>query len=835
MATQEEVVTVFKADLSELEEAVGKYEKELGDASKASGQLDDSTKKLGVTVGQVAPKFNTVKASADNAAKSIANVGTATQQAAKSGGALNRLRGIFTSIGNGAKSALSSVGSLFSGIASGAASAIPSIGGIGGAFTGLLGPVGLAAGAIAGGLLAVVKNTDAGATALDGLGRTSGIVFDKITGALVRAQRSFLDLRDGTGFLSGAFDAVVTAGEKFTDLLSGGLIPLTKQLFKESIDQGQLLANLYDQLDDKEIIRIANAAEQERQVNRLNIQLRDRTKTEEERLAIADKLTRIERQRAQEDLQIQRDRTNLLKLQAKQQSDAKGEVDDALRRQVEEAIAAETRIAQESESIIERAQNRRNAIQADGDAKREQARQKALEAERKAAPESLRMAQEKAKAEEGIARIVEAAQFETAQAARTEGEQELAVIRKKYADIEAEAERHFEALRALTPASEQSALAAREANALIAIDAAKKAAIEASTKARYDKEKEMRDERLKEVNDSLKTEVQLGKDSINERFDTLEKYAKEVIDDEATLNATLEALAKQRAKVLYDIEKESADKTLAERQRAAQATVQLFADGLNAVQQLVDASYDRRIEAATSREAQLQQALERAVTDQEKTRIESEIKQTQDQKAQLEKRKKQAQAFAIAATLIATYQAAQQAYLSQFIPGDPTSSIRAAVAAAIAVALGLANVAKIKSAVPGAYEGEEYVDGKPHRKGKDGHLRWTNKGERIITTDKNERYWEPLDAIHKGRFDEYIDRTYVAPLIAQLEHRDDGRVTEFMRSDTGSRIASSVMLAKYYDANIVNELKASRKQSRQQTELLGAIAKNFRQRSSRYW
>lgn len=54
-------------------------------------------------------------------------------------------------------------------------------------------------------------------------------------------------------------------------------------------------------------------------------------------------------------------------------------------------------------------------------------------------------------------------------------------------------------------------------------------------------------------------------------------------------------------------------------------------------------------------------------------------------------------AAAIAATTIQTYQAAQAAYASQLIPGDPTSPVRATIAAGIAVASGIANVQQILS------------------------------------------------------------------------------------------------------------------------------------------
>ena len=54
-------------------------------------------------------------------------------------------------------------------------------------------------------------------------------------------------------------------------------------------------------------------------------------------------------------------------------------------------------------------------------------------------------------------------------------------------------------------------------------------------------------------------------------------------------------------------------------------------------------------------------------------------------------------ASAIAATTIQTYQAAQSAYASQLIPGDPTSPIRASIAAGVAIASGIANVKAILS------------------------------------------------------------------------------------------------------------------------------------------
>jgi len=68
-------------------------------------------------------------------------------------------------------------------------------------------------------------------------------------------------------------------------------------------------------------------------------------------------------------------------------------------------------------------------------------------------------------------------------------------------------------------------------------------------------------------------------------------------------------------------------------------------------------------------------------------------KSEKSQKAAFKRNK----ALQIAQTGVNTYQSATAAYASQIIPGDPTSVPRAIIAAAAAVAAGLANVAKIKA------------------------------------------------------------------------------------------------------------------------------------------
>lgn len=68
---------------------------------------------------------------------------------------------------------------------------------------------------------------------------------------------------------------------------------------------------------------------------------------------------------------------------------------------------------------------------------------------------------------------------------------------------------------------------------------------------------------------------------------------------------------------------------------------------------------------------------------------------TSDQQKKSEAQFKFQKGLNVAFTLIDTYLSAQKAYTSQLIPGDPTSIVRAQIAAGVAIAAGLARVAAI--------------------------------------------------------------------------------------------------------------------------------------------
>ena len=84
----------------------------------------------------------------------------------------------------------------------------------------------------------------------------------------------------------------------------------------------------------------------------------------------------------------------------------------------------------------------------------------------------------------------------------------------------------------------------------------------------------------------------------------------------------------------------------------------------------------------------------------ERARIQNQIGQNDEklrkkQEAIARKQFNTAKAFNIGMATVETYLAAQKAYTSQLVVGDPTSPIRAKIAAGVAVASGLAKVAAI--------------------------------------------------------------------------------------------------------------------------------------------
>lgn len=165
-----------------------------------------------------------------------------------------------------------------------------------------------------------------------------------------------------------------------------------------------------------------------------------------------------------------------------------------------------------------------------------------------------------------------------------------------------------------------------------------------------------------------------------------EEYAQGIIASREELNARLGELDEEQRAL--------------EMQSAA-ASAEIVKNAFQTIQDYSDANFDKKIADLDEQNSELQERLNKATTEEEKNRIKADIEQTQNQKKQLEQQKKNQQVFAVAAALIATYQSAQAAYLSQLTIPTPDAPIRAAAAAAAAVATGLLNVAKIQGLAEG--------------------------------------------------------------------------------------------------------------------------------------
>lgn len=287
-------------------------------------------------------------------------------------------------------------GGAFKGVADGLgdiSGQVPVIGGL----LQKMGPLGIAISGIAAGLLQVVKNTDAGATAIDGFGRTGGLIFDRLTGSV----KSFVNgLTDMVGRLDGdaipGFLKFSEAAKGLFAILAPGQALFAK-IFGNEVEEGQRLAQIFDDLQDKQReVNLANA-DAEVVLAGLNQKLRDRTKSEQERLAIADQITAIERNRARQEQAFLTEQVNAQRRVVIAQLKSKQEIDDKEKDRLAELEVQLKEANARSINLTETVERRRNAILEEGSAERV----RLTEQERRAREQSLN---ELAKLEEDLAR-----------------------------------------------------------------------------------------------------------------------------------------------------------------------------------------------------------------------------------------------------------------------------------------------------------------------------------------------------------------------------------------------------------------------------------------------
>lgn len=98
---------------------------------------------------------------------------------------------------------------------------------------------------------------------------------------------------------------------------------------------------------------------------------------------------------------------------------------------------------------------------------------------------------------------------------------------------------------------------------------------------------------------------------------------------------------------------------------------------------------------------------------------------------------------AIVAAISAIAQATQS--------GSPLAAIAAVGAVIAAIGAAYSFVNSLQPQEPGFYEGEEYVSGRGVKPGKDQVRARLHVGERVVTAEDNQKYWDTLSAIHNHK------------------------------------------------------------------------------------
>jgi hypothetical protein len=792
------VITEFGADLTAFNTEVDKAAKSIDNLDKEMQGASNTGKQLSGNMGDASKKVAVLGATSKKTAKDIDQVGESAANIGDkvskgSGGVLgflDKIKSAFVEFGKGAKEGINDafnelpkasdkatkkakkdVDGFGSTLKDGLKDSIEDAGsqfGVLGKAVASLGPIGLAVLGVLGGLVSIFANTDAGATYFDGLKRAGGIAFDKITGAVT----GFFDaLTDGQstigkvfGFLGDAIDTV-TAPLQFLVSGIGDLTGIT-QFFKDANKEGQELANAYDAIDQAQYENIKRNAELEKQVSSLNIRLRDRTLSQEDALKIADELAAKEKERAANELAILKMTTAAKQKEADNELKNKREVSDETARALAEAQAAEIKAAQQSENlqeqasvrvnlINEKAANQQAAIAAKQRAEAEKAAAQRKAAAEKAAAEAVKLAEQVAAATAKANDIKAAPKEEARRAKLTPDEIKVDDLSKQYQKQLDDAKAAFEQLRKLKEGdAEAIAQIDKEmADNALAIEANKNAALTKLSDEQLAKVKEENDAKLKLIHEATTDEETLQTEAINKKFEDLESAAKDVITNEEDLTAALVELEMQRQEQLAQISADAA-------QKRTDAQIQNAQDVLDAASNLgsglvaIDkANTDNKI---ASLDAQIEAQKKYG---QDTTALEA--KREEEQKKAARRAYAIQKAFALAQLAMDTAKAISS--LTAAAAANPTNAVTFGAAGVAQFAAGmiqiLANIAQatalLTSKAPGLYKGDPYVSGKADRPGRDGHLRWLDEGERVVTAKSNAKHWDLYEAIRLDKLDQW--------------------------------------------------------------------------------
>jgi hypothetical protein len=841
MADEQVIITKFTADLTSFEAGVKVYNDQLKEAEGLAKNLDKTEQKLSNTTGSLADKFDVAAESAKEAASGTTKLGSEVQKSStffdRAGASIKAFAtNAKTSIANAGKSLTSfkglssGIGSVFSGAGKTASAAfgsiknsiggvVQSIPGIGGIAT-ALGPVGIAAAAVGAGLFKVITNFDAGATAVQGLGIGAGVAFDRLSGGIANAAGKvsdfFGDLFEGGTIVGDVFgaitDGVVFFIEKLTPI--GAILEslgITAQGLKDDFAFGQLIAEQLDQQADKQLVVNETLAANETVLAKNLAQLRNTNLTAEERLKIADDITRIE----EENLKIKQDQLradlDILKTQAAREAlpigkGGKGEVSDALKAQISGLNVALQDAETESVRLTEKVAVRRESIVAGEEARKEAIRQKAREARKKAEEQEAKNAEQRVQAQAKLDDVLNGLADDRLARTQTDGEKEITATEKKYSDLEKVAKEGIQKLREASPPGAEAAIAKQEANILVQIETAKQEELAAVRQKAAEELAKEREEGREQLRKTLLDDTELEREAILEKLDEDVALAEKSIENLEERNETIRKLTEQAQKDLTKIVTDEEQKRIDAETAAAEQRAALQQANLDLVKSFAEQSLATLVQSAAEGKGLQEEAAKQLLVLLLDT-VEKII-------------------------LLNAINAQTGAIALGFSTGNPAAGIIAGIAVT-AIIKGL--FAAVKSSILGNYKGDDFVGGdgsRPMWSGRDGFLRRLDYGERVVTGKTNAKYYDEMQAMEDGNWDRYLDNNYILPAIESIRYNDDERAVKFVQTDMGQRMAASITLPRMFDKNIVESQMAQSKEQRRTNKLLEEMVHNTRARTT---
>ena len=512
--------------------------------------------------------------------------------------------------------------------------------------------------------------------------------------------------------------ATAAMGAAFSALISGGSMT-------EAAEQASKLTAELQDLQDAENLLAIQQAQTEVTVKRLITASKDRGKTEEQRIALLKAAAKTEEenfkaQSAQQQALLENEKKTLMnKYNLSRQEielllNARGEKQELARQELmdkslisDEELKSLTdkqikiiQLEGQSLDLREKIQNRENAlvegIEADKQKaieatkkKREEAAKKAVEAAEKQKQAELKMAADVLAATQ----LIDQLRIETIQENRQKDLfQAEAASAAKLQNLQKDGK-----LTAEIIALEQEGLRQRLAN----------------INAKYDKEDL---EKQKEQQAKLK-------EARDKAFEAQQSYLNSIrIEAELANQSTLESdLALLEAKFQFDI----------------QNTELTYERKLE-----IEAEYNRNVKRLRETDAKNAEQVAKQKAQAEQFYIGALVDGLGMAAQAMGQNTVEGKGLLIAQTLFSTYSAAQKAFESQITPLDPTSAVRAFIAAALATTAGLARVGQIASTPVGKFAKGGIIGGKPHSEGgtkfygTDGSMFEAERGELLAVVNK---------------------------------------------------------------------------------------------------